>query len=252
MRRRRSEEQWVYGVNPVMEALRADDGRVEVVYLSSGRRKGMEPLMDEARRAGVPVETRHDPEFFDTRFPKGHQGVAARLQGPAGEAVTLDDLFDIADSKGETPFLLVLDQIEDPRNLGAMLRSAEAAGVHGVVMQSRRQASLGPVALKTSAGAAAYVPVCVVPNIKHALHLMKKRGVLVIGAEAGEHSAPWDVDLTGPTALVVGSEGKGLRRTVAEKCDTLVAIPMRGRVSSLNASVAAGVLLFELMRQKYK
>jgi 23S rRNA (guanosine2251-2'-O)-methyltransferase len=237
-------------LNPVMEALRAGDDRVEAIYVASGRRKGLDTLMEGARRAGVPVETRHDPEFFESRFPKGHQGVAARLHGPAMEAATLDGLFDIAGEKGEDAFFLVLDQIEDPRNLGAMLRSAEAAGVHGVVMQSRRQAPMSPAAIKASAGAAEHVPICVVPNIKHALHLMKERGVQVVGAEAGEHPAPWNADLTGSMALVVGSEGRGLRRTVADKCDLLVAIPMRGQVGSLNASVAAGVLLFEVLRQK--
>jgi 23S rRNA (guanosine2251-2'-O)-methyltransferase len=245
---RSSQDVWLYGVHPVREALRAGSGLREI-YLFSGRRKRVGELMDEAAERGVPVKVIYDTEFFEGRFPKGHQGVAARAE-PQEETATMEKLLSVPAEKGETPFFVVLDGIEDPRNLGAILRSAEAAGVHGVVVQERRSAPLGPEARKASAGASEHIPLCVLPNIKNAFSPMKDAGVVLIGAEAGLHSAPWDVDLLGPVALVVGSEGRGLRRTVAEKCDFLVSLPLKGKVGSLNASVSAGVLFYEVLRQR--
>jgi 23S rRNA (guanosine2251-2'-O)-methyltransferase len=164
-------------------------------------------------------------------------------------SLTLDELLEIPKKKGDTPFYVILDCIEDPRNLGAILRSAEAAGAHGVVIQERRSAKPGPEAAKASAGAMEHIPVCVVSNIKHAIDAMKKAGINIIGAEAGKHHPPWEVDLLGPAALVVGSEDKGVRRVVREKCDMIVSLPIRGRVTSLNTSVAAGILMYEYLRQ---
>jgi 23S rRNA (guanosine2251-2'-O)-methyltransferase len=237
---------WLYGLNPVVEALRA--GRARAVYLSAGRREKVEEVRREAARQGVPVRLIHDPAFFDSRFPRGHQGLAAEVQRQ--EALSVEELLEVPARRGEPPFFVVLDLIEDPRNVGAVLRSAEAAGVHGVVMQERRQAGLGPEAVKSSAGAAEHIAVSVVPNIKHALLAMEEAGVEVVGAEAGGHPPPWEADLTGGIALVIGSEGKGLRRTVSERCGRMVSLPMRGRVNSLNTSVAAGVLIYEALRQR--
>jgi 23S rRNA (guanosine2251-2'-O)-methyltransferase len=166
--------------------------------------------------------------------------------------VSLDELLLIPGKRGQRPFFVVLDEVEDPRNLGAVLRTAEAAGVHGVVIQKRRQAGLGPLAVKASAGASEHIAVAAVPNIKNAIYKMKEMGVAVVGAEAGGKTLPWDANLGGPLALVVGSEGRGLRRTVKEKCDLVVSLPMRGHVNSLNTSVAAGVLIYEALRQKPK
>jgi 23S rRNA (guanosine2251-2'-O)-methyltransferase len=238
---------WLYGLNPVVEAMRG--GRaLKVLYIYSGRRQGVGAIKREAEKRGIPVEDVHEAGFFDARFPKGHQGVAARVvaRGP----VPLDELFGISELRGEAPFYLVLDLIEDPRNLGAILRSAEAAGVHGVVMQKRRAAGLGPVVSKTSAGASEHIALSVEPNVKHAIERMKRAGVTVAGAEAGPHPAPWDVPLGGPLALVIGSEGGGLRRTVRQMCDLLVSLPLMGMVGSLNASVAAGILIYEALRQR--
>jgi 23S rRNA (guanosine2251-2'-O)-methyltransferase len=248
-RERPSPVRWLYGLNPVLEALRS--GRaVRAVYIYSGRRRHAARLVEEAGARDVPIKVIYDRGFFDSRFPKGHQGVAAE----AGKApsVSIDELMAVPGLRGEEPFFLVLDLIEDPRNLGAILRSAEAAGVHGVVVQERHAAGLGPEARKASAGASEHMPLCVVTNVKHAIHEMKQAGMAVAGAEAGPHPPPWDLDLRGPLALVIGSEGKGLRRTVREKCDFLTSLPMRGRVGSLNASVSAGVLLYEALRQRSK
>jgi 23S rRNA (guanosine2251-2'-O)-methyltransferase len=237
---------WVYGVNPVREALRS--GRaVRSVHIYSGRKKGVGDIRAEAEERGVPIKAER-AEFFDSRFPKGHQGVAAQIEQKG--YVSLEELLRIPEERGEAPFFVILDEVEDPRNLGAVLRTAEAAGVHGVVIQKHRQAGLGPIAIKASAGASEHIALSTVPNIKNAIYKMKEMGVTVVGAEAGGDALPWQADLSGPLALVVGSEGRGLRRTVREKCDIIIGLPMRGRVNSLNASVAAGVLIYEALRQR--
>lgn len=237
---------WLYGINPVMEALKA--GRLSSLYVSSGRRRQIDQLLQEARARGVPVKTIHDAGYFDSRFPKGHQGVAGIME--SARTYHLDDLLELPGAKGEAALFVLVDGIEDPRNLGAVLRSAEAAGVHGVVMEKRRSASIGPEAIKASAGAALHIPVAVVSNIKNVMRTMSADGTLLVGAEAGGSVRPSDVDLTGPVALVVGSEGRGLRRTVAEACDMVISLPIRGQVNSLNTSVAAGILIYEALRQR--
>jgi 23S rRNA (guanosine2251-2'-O)-methyltransferase len=239
-------EEWIYGLNPVLEAFRA--GRsIKTVYVSSGRHEKSGIVRQEAEKRGIPVET-PSLAFFDGRFPKGHQGIAARVVQKG--YLALDDLLAIPAKEGEPPLFIVLDGIEDPRNFGAILRSADAAGVHGVVIQSHRAAALGPEVAKTSAGAVEYVPVSMVPNIKHAMRAMKEEGITVAGLEADGDMTLWNADLTVPVALVIGSEGKGARKTVREHCDIMVTIPMMGKVNSLNASVAAGIALFEIFRQR--
>lgn len=241
-----SEDEWIYGLNPVLEAIRA--GRnVRALYISTARRERVPDLRREAEMRKIPVEN-PDPGFFEGRFPKGHQGVAARVARRG--YVSLDDLLEMPAKKKETPLFIVLDSVEDPRNFGGIIRSADAAGAHGIVIQSHRSASLGPEVSKTSAGAVEHVPVSVVANIKHAIRAMRDTGITVIGAEAGAHSAIWDCDLTVPLALVVGSEGKGMRRTVGESCDRIAGLPMMGKINSLNVSVAAGIFLFEVLRQR--
>jgi len=237
---------WIYGVNPVREALRSG-GAVKAVHVYSGRHKGLAEIKAAAEENGVSIKM-EKAEFFESRFPKGHQGVAAQIEQKG--YVSLDELLRIPDKRGEAPFFVLLDEVEDPRNLGAVLRTAEAAGVHGVVIQKHRQAGLGPIAIKASAGASEHMALASVPNIKNAIYKMKDMGITVAGAEAGPESSPWDVDLSGPLAIVVGSEGRGLRRTVLEKCDIIISLPMHGRVNSLNASVAAGVLIYEVLRQR--
>ena len=162
------------------------------------------------------------------------------------------ELLNIPEKRNETPLFLILDCIEDPGNVGAIVRSADAAGVHGVVIQEHRSAGLGPAVSKASAGAVEYVPVSRVSNIKHAISEMKERGITIIGAESGSGNMPWDVDFSVPAGLVIGSEYRGLRKTVAEKCDFVVSIPMRGRVNSLNVSAASAVLMFEVLRQRMR
>ncbi|MBI4689037.1 MAG: 23S rRNA (guanosine(2251)-2'-O)-methyltransferase RlmB [Nitrospirae bacterium] len=237
---------WIYGLNPVLEALKA--GRdIKEIYLSSGRREKLLQIEEHISLRKIPVKI-VDIDFFNKTFPKGHQGIAAKVS--SREYVDLYDLLDIPLKRNELPFFLVLDCIEDPRNFGAIVRSAEAAGVHGIIIQSHRSAGVGPEVSKASAGAVEYIPVSQVGNIKNAISEMKERDITIIGAEAGSELLPWDIDLNVPVCLVIGSEGKGLRKTVSERCDSIISLPMKGMIGSLNVSVAAAVLMFEILRQR--
>ena len=236
---------WIYGINPVMEAIKA--GRdIKELYVSHGRHEKIRDVWRAADDKGIIVRVTGS-DFFDNKFPKGHQGVAARVLQK--NLVDIDELLACNDKTG-VPLFVVLDCIEDPRNFGAILRTADAAGAGGVVIQSRRSAGPGPEAAKTSAGAIEYVPVAVVPNIKHAIGKMKEEGILIVGAESSAPLTVWEADLSVPLAVVIGSEGKGLRKTVRENCDIVVSIPLEGKINSLNVSVATGVLLFEILRQR--
>jgi 23S rRNA (guanosine2251-2'-O)-methyltransferase len=231
----------IYGVHPVLEALRAGTVRRLRIVERAGDR--LREVIEQATQAGVRVE-RVPQEAID-RLARGatHQGVMADVESE--RAVELREL-----AEGPSPLIVVLDAIEDPHNLGAVLRTADAAGVSGVVVQSRRSALHAGTVAKTSAGALSHVRVAEVVNIARAIEELKGLGVWSVGL-AGEASQAYDeVDFTGPTALVMGAEGPGLRRLVREKCDFLVSIPMAGHVGSLNVSVAAGIALFEAVRQR--
>ena len=232
----------VYGINPVLEALRA--GRVHGIRLGAASPARTAEIRRLAAAAGVPV-TRVPTRDLD-RATGGavHQGVVAQVTVRA--ALTLGELIDAA---VHPALLLVLDGIEDPQNLGAILRAAEAAAVDGVIRQTRRAAPLGRVA-KTSAGALTHVRLASVVNIARTVTELKEAGIWTVGLEADGDDLFDGVDLTLPTALVLGSEGRGLRRLVRERCDRVASIPMLGRVNSLNVAVAAGVVLFEAVRQR--
>jgi 23S rRNA (guanosine2251-2'-O)-methyltransferase len=233
----------IYGINPVMEALRAK--RVTAIRVAPRGDERLAAILQLASQHGIPVRRANAHEL--DRFSKGgaHQGVVADVQEPTGYSV--EDL--VAGAAG-APLIVVLDSIEDPHNVGAILRTADAAGCHGVVRQSRHAARLDGAAAKASAGAVSHVKVAEVVNIARALEALKDAGVWTVGL-AGDAPTRYDeIDLTLPTALVVGAEGAGLRRLVRERCDRLAAIPMQGHVQSLNVSVAAGVALFEAVRQR--
>jgi 23S rRNA (guanosine2251-2'-O)-methyltransferase len=234
----------IYGLNPVIEALRG--GRVRRVRVASRGDRRIDEVLALARAQGVAIE-RVDALALDRAARGGvHQGVVAEV-----EAARDYSLLEIVEAAAPAaPLIVVLDGIEDPHNLGAILRTADAAGVHGVVRQARHAASLDGVAAKASAGAAAHVRIATVVNIARAVEELKSAGVWTVGL-AGEAGEPYDsVDYRLPTAFVLGAEGSGLRRLVRERCDRLVRIPMGGRVNSLNVSVAAGVALFEAARQR--
>ncbi|MDR7417693.1 MAG: 23S rRNA (guanosine(2251)-2'-O)-methyltransferase RlmB [Armatimonadota bacterium] len=238
----------IEGRHPVLEALRAGRPlRKLVVTRGAASSHVLHHLVGEARRRGVPVQE-VDPAVLDrlaqTRTPQGVIAYAA-----AYTTVDLDDVLARGRTRGESPLLLLLDGIEDPGNLGAILRSADAAGVHGVVIPRHRTARLTPAVAASSAGAIEHVPVAQVTNLARAIERLKAEGVWVIGADPGAREALYEARLLPPVAVVVGGEGRGLSRLVRERCDALVRIPMYGATASLNASVAAGVLLFEVRRQ---
>lgn len=233
----------VYGINPVLEALRARRVRELRVTDRSGPR--LAHVLELAGSQGVRVR-RVPADALDRAARRGvHQGVVAVVEDV--ETLGLEDLLRAASAR---PLFVVLDGIEDPHNVGAILRTADAAGADGVVLQTRRAAALGGAAAKASAGAVAHVRIGEVVNIARALEQLKSAGVWTVGL-AADAPLPYDaVDFTLGTALVFGAEGAGLRRLVRERCDRLACIPMRGRVDSLNVSVAAGVTLFEAVRQR--
>jgi 23S rRNA (guanosine2251-2'-O)-methyltransferase len=233
----------IYGINAVSEALRA--GRV--VSLRAGTRKDRRLLdvIAEAERMRIPVRRVSDQDLDRESGGSSHQGIVADVK-PA-EAFDLDDLIRAAQAPA---LIVVLDGIEDPHNFGAILRSVDAAGAHGVVRQTRHSAPLGGAASKASAGALAHVKIADVVNIARALEALKEAGIWTVGL-SGDASVSYDrIDFTLPTALVLGAEGTGLRRLVRERCDVLASIPMKGHVDSLNVSVAAGIVLFEAVRQR--
>ena len=234
----------VYGVNPVIEALRA--GRVRKLRVGPRSDRRIDDAIALARKAGVPVE-RIDAAALDRAAHGGvHQGLAADVESPRDYSI--EEL--VAAAAPDAPLLVVLDGVEDPHNVGAILRSIDAAGGHGIVRQARHAASLDGVVAKASAGAVSTVRIATVVNVARALEELKEAGVWTVGL-AAEASDSYDrIDLRLPTALVLGAEGAGLRRLVRERCDRLASIPMRGHVGSLNVSVAAGVMLFEAARQR--
>ena len=233
----------IFGINPTVEALRA--GTVTEIWMSAGRGRRLARIQDLARRDGVTVHRSRLAEL--DRLARGavHQGVAAAVPNQGSYSVEA-----LVTSASAAPLIIVLDGVEDPHNFGAVARAAEAAGVDGIVHQTRHAAPAGAAAVRASAGALAHVRLAPVVNISRALDTLKASGVWTVGLDAAADRTYYSLDLTLPTAIVVGAEGKGLRRLVRERCDWLVSIPMRGRVSSLNASVAAGVALFEVVRQR--
>ena len=238
----------IEGRNAVIEALRTDTP-IDKIYLAKGETdKTLGHIASRAREAGI-VVVEADRRKLDARSrTHSHQGVIALAA--VREYVSVQSILDAAAEKGEPPLLVVCDEISDPHNLGAILRTAECAGAHGVIIPKRRSAGLTAIVAKTSAGAVSYVPVARVANLSATLKELKKQGIWVFGTAAEGTTNLYNADLKGPAAIVIGSEGDGMSRLVSENCDFLVSIPMRGRISSLNASAAAAILLYEAVRQR--
>ena len=233
------------GRNPVREALKSGRPVDKLLYVQGEKTGGTGDIIKLAREKGVPVQIVDRSRLDALSGNMKHQGMVAFTA--AREYADIDDILDGA---GETPFLLLLDEINDPHNLGAILRAADAAGVSGVIIPRRRSVSLTPAVARVSAGAVEYVPVARVSNLVQTIEKLKERGLWVVGADAGAPDLHWKARLDGPLALVVGGEDKGLGRLVKEKCDLLVKLPMLGSIGSLNASVAAAVIMFEVVRQR--
>ena len=247
-RERETDENLLEGRNAVTEALRA--GRtIDKLYIASGETdKALARLAAMARQAGAAV-VECDRRKLDQMSQTGaHQGVIA--QAAVHDYCTVDEMLALAKERGEAPLLVLCDELTDPHNLGAILRTAECAGAHGVIIPKRRSVGLTAVVGKASAGAVEYMPVARVANLTQTIEALKKQGVWVFGTAADADTALYGADLKGPAAIVIGSEGEGMSRLVAESCDFKVSIPMKGRISSLNASAAAAILLYEAVRQR--
>lgn len=240
-----SDTRLIVGRNPVIEALKSGKS-LNAVYVS-GEGGSLGLICGMARERGIVVKQVSDTKLSAMSGGASHQGVAA--SGACAEYVSVEDILEISRKKGTKPFIIICDEIEDPHNLGAVIRTAEAAGADGIIIPKRRSAALTETVYKTSAGAASWLPVARVANIAAALDTLKENGVWIYGTDAeGEDYS--GVDMCGSVGLVIGSEGFGMGRLVREKCDFLLKLPMYGRITSLNASVAAGIFMYETVRQR--
>lgn len=240
-------EDVIFGRNPVLEAIKSGRAIDSILVSRANQNGAITGILAKARERKIRIKE-VDPKKLDFMCANGtHQGIAA--VAAVCEYKELEDIFALAEERDEPPFIIVLDEIEDPHNLGAIIRTAECSGAHGVIIPSRRSASLTFTVGKVSAGAVEYVPVVRVANIPSVIDRLKQKGVWVFGADMnGEDYRR--LDLTGPVALVIGNEGKGISRLVREKCDVIASLPMKGKLNSLNASVAAGVLMYAIAAQR--
>ncbi len=246
-RREENDKDIIFGRNSVAEAIKA--GRpLDSVMVSRGERSGSIPkILADAKEKGIPVKE-VDRKKLDFMCGHGnHQGVIAL--GACKAYSSVEDMFALAEERGEAPFIIICDEIEDPHNLGAIIRTAEAAGAHGVIVPKRRSASLSFTVSKTSAGAVEFMHVARVTNIPQIIDELKEKGLWIYCADM-DGEAFYNADLKGAVALVIGSEGKGVGRLVKEKCDVVLSMPMKGKINSLNASVAAGILMYEISKQR--
>ena len=238
----------IEGRNAVIEALRTE-ASIDKIFIQKGEvDKTLGHIASKARAAGIVVVEADRRKLDGMSRTHAHQGVIALAA--VREYVSVDDILADAAAKNESPLIVVCDEISDPHNLGAIIRTAYCAGAHGVVIPKRRSAGLTSVVAKTSAGAVSHMKVARVPNIPSLLKDLKKQGVWVFGTAADGNTTLYDADLKGPAAIVIGSEGDGMTRLASENCDFLVSIPMRGKLNSLNASAAAAILLYEAVRQR--
>lgn len=240
----------IEGRNPILEALKS--GReIDKIFVSAGDKNGsVIKIISEAKKRGIIVQQVERAKLDSMSKTKNHQGVVAYCA--AVQYSTLDDILASARQKGEAPFIVIADEITDPHNLGSLLRTANCAGVHGIVIPKRRSVGLNSVVAKTSAGAVEFTPVAKVTNISSAIDRLKKENIWVIGADMNGENTIYTQDFSGGVAIVVGSEGEGISRIVKEKCDFLVQIPMLGEITSLNASVAGALMIYEVVRSRNK
>lgn len=236
----------VFGKNPVLEAIRAERPIVEIL-IAEGTQSGSQEILQEAKSQGIPIKIVPKGRVEETARGAVHQGVIAFVKARA--YATLEEILSVATAAKQDPLIVAVDGIEDPQNLGAIIRSAHAAGAHGVVLGSRNTSPVTPAAVKASAGASEHIRVAKVSSLPNALLDLKRREVWIGGTDPQEGKAYYDVKLDGPLCLVIGSEERGMGALVRERCDFVVTIPMRGRIDSLNASATAAILLFERVRQ---
>ncbi len=241
-------EDIIYGRNPVIEALEANHTMDKILIQEGIRHSQIGYIRNLAKEKGIQYRFVDKKTLDRTVDGENHQGVAALAA--AYPYADLSDILNAAKEKGEPPFVVIAEGITDPHNLGSIIRTANAAGAHGVIIPKNRSVSLGSVVAKVSAGAVEHTPVARVTNITQTIDLLKKEGLWIAGTALEATQYCYDCDLKGPLGIVIGSEGEGMSRLVREHCDFLVKIPMLGKTESLNASVAAGVLLYEAVRQR--
>ena len=238
----------IVGRNSVLEALRAGRSLNKILVAKGERQGSVREIISQARELGLIIQEVDTAKLDQLSAGVRHQGVVA-MAAPVAY-VEVDDILSIAYEKNEPPFLVLLDELADPHNVGAILRTADASGVHGVLIPKRRSCPLTQTVAKTSAGAVEHVPVARIGNVSQTLKALKKQGLWVVGADMDGTENYYEADLTGPVVIVVGSEGEGMGRLTKEACDFIVKIPMRGQITSLNASVACSLLLYEVLRQR--
>lgn len=244
---RYTDDELLIGRNPVAEALSSGRPLIKVMIAKGGVTGSAVEIAAKAKKAGVPVQEVDRKKLDYMTSGAAHQGIAALCA--VRDYSSVEDILKLADSRGEAPFIIILDEIEDPHNLGAIIRSAECAGAHGVIIKKRRSAGLTYTVYKASAGALEYLPVARVTNIADTIDQLKERNIWVYGADMnGEDYLR--TDFGGAVALVIGNEGKGISRLVREKCDVIVSLPLKGRINSLNASVAAGILMYKVAEKR--
>lgn len=244
------EEEYIGGKHSVMEAIRAGRTINKIWIAENSQKQFAGPIVAEAKNLGILVQFTDKRQLDQMVEGLQHQGVIAQVAAYA--YVEVEDIIAKAKSLGQDPFILILDEIEDPHNLGSILRTADCTGVHGVIIPKRRSVGLTATVSKTSAGAVEYVPVARVTNIAQTIERLKEQGVWVAGTDVTAAQDVYKANFRMPIALVIGNEGKGVGRLIKEKCDFLVKLPMAGHVNSLNASVAAGVLMYEVVRQRHQ
>ncbi|GGF35412.1 23S rRNA (guanosine(2251)-2'-O)-methyltransferase RlmB [Halobacillus andaensis] len=241
-------EEWIIGKNPVLEAIKSGRSINKVFVSEQLQYQSVKKIEQAAKENGVLVQ-KAPKKKIDQLVEGNHQGVVAAVA--AYEYSDIDDLFARANEKGEEPFFIILDEIEDPHNLGSILRTADASGAHGVIIPKRRSVGLTSTVAKTSTGAIEYIPVARVTNLSRTIDELKERFVWVVGTDAKGTEDYRELDGKMPLALVIGSEGKGMSRLTKDKCDWTVSLPMAGKVTSLNASVAASLLMYEVYRKRH-
>ncbi|MCP3029545.1 23S rRNA (guanosine(2251)-2'-O)-methyltransferase RlmB [Halobacillus sp. A5] len=241
-------EEWIIGKNSVLEAIKSGRSINKVFVSEQLQPQAAKKIEQTAKEYGVIVQ-KAPKKKIDQLAEGNHQGVIAAVA--AYEYSDIDDLFARAEEKGEEPFFIILDEIEDPHNLGSILRTADASGVHGVIIPKRRSVGLTSTVAKTSTGAIEYIPVARVTNLSRTIDELKERFVWVVGTDAKGTEDYRQLDGKLPVALVIGSEGKGMSRLTKDKCDWTVSLPMAGKVTSLNASVAASLLMYEVYRKRH-
>lgn len=239
-------ENLLVGRNPIREALRCGRTMEKLLVMKGDLSSSAHEIVRMAKEAGIVIQE-VDKNRLDQIYPN-HQGLLAYIS--SAEYSTVDDIFKAAEEKGESPFIIVLDGITDPHNLGAIIRSAECAGAHGVIIPERRAAGLNPACVKAAAGAIEYMKVARVTNLPRTIEELKERGVWVYASDMNGENV-YTADLTGAVAIVIGAEGEGVSKLVEDKCDKIISIPMYGNINSLNASVAAGIMLFEVAKARH-